>query len=127
MFVSHQALRVFVYKKPIDMRFSFERLCCLIRQDFACDVDLGHVYLFLGKNRKRAKVLTFDGTGLLLIHKRLEFGRFKELSQLAEQISASHLAVLLEGDGQKMPNKLQKMLNHPGPAIEKTSNNLYTS
>ncbi|NPC76635.1 hypothetical protein HPP05_43695, partial [Corallococcus exiguus] len=36
----------------------------------------GDVFLFVGRCRKRAKVLHFDGTGLVLLTKRLFRGRF---------------------------------------------------
>ncbi|WP_434348712.1 IS66 family insertion sequence element accessory protein TnpB [Myxococcus virescens] len=36
----------------------------------------GDVFLFVGQSRKRAKVLYFDGTGLVLVTKRLYRGRF---------------------------------------------------
>jgi len=39
-------------------------------------MDQGHVYIFFGKNRKRIKALFYDGTGLVLISKRMEKGNF---------------------------------------------------
>lgn len=45
-------------------------------------MDQGHVYLFFGKNRKRIKILVYDGTGLVLVAKRMECGNFMSQSEL---------------------------------------------
>lgn len=105
MFLSHRCLRVFLYAKPIDMRGGFERLSYLIRQEMSSDILEGHLYLFLGKNRRRAKVLLFDGTGLVLIHKRLEVGRFMRVEDLQTtgEMTTAELSLLLEGSRLSLP------------------------
>ena len=61
----------------------------------------GDLYLFTGKNRKRAKVLLWDGTGLCLFAKRLERGRFAALWREAEharlRLTLTELQLFLEG------------------------------
>ena len=37
-----------------------------------CDLADGDLFVFVSKNRRRAKVLYFDGTGLCLFAKRME-------------------------------------------------------
>lgn len=98
MFITHQSIRVFVFQQLIDMRCGFERLCFLVRSEFKQDIQAGHVYLFMGKNKRRAKVLTYDGTGLLLIHKRLETGQMHRVSELKPEITAIELAQVLMGN-----------------------------
>ena len=66
MFLNHRKVRVFLYGQAIDMRAGFERLSSYVREGLKQDVTEGHLYLFLGKNRRRAKVLLFDGTRLTL-------------------------------------------------------------
>lgn len=65
------------------------------------DVLSGELFVFVGRNRRRAKVLFFDGTGLCLYHKRLETGRFaclwRDPATAALALSASELALFLEG------------------------------
>ena len=64
--------KVYIYKKPIDMRFGFERLSFFIREEMSKNIDFGDIFIFLGKNRRRLKAMWFDGSGLLLLTKRME-------------------------------------------------------
>ena len=65
------------------------------------DVLGGDLFLFVGRDRKKAKVLFFDGTGLCLLHKRLSKGLFAALWRQTEglqlQLSRTELALFLEG------------------------------
>lgn len=105
MFLNHRGLRVFLYHHPLDMRSGFERLSHLIREEMKKDLLEGHLYLFLGKNRRRAKVLLFDGTGLVLIHKRLEVGRFMRVEDLQKtcEMTTVELSLLLDGTKLSLP------------------------
>jgi transposase len=82
MFIETKGLRIFIYQDPIDMRLGFERLLHFVRDQMKNDINQGHLYLFLGKNRRRVKALFFDGTGLVLIAKRIERGRFMARSEI---------------------------------------------
>lgn len=75
MIGSTRRVRVFAYGAPVDMRKQFDTLAALVAE-MKHDVMSGDLYLFVGKTRRRAKVLYFDGTGLCLFSKRLEKGRF---------------------------------------------------
>ena len=70
---------VYAYGVPTDMRKGFDGLGALVSQRFGRDPLNGDVYLFLSRDRVRAKVLHFDGTGLCIYAKRLERGRFASL------------------------------------------------
>ena len=90
--------RIFVYSEYVDLRAGFEKLSMFIREKMNKDVAAGDLYLFLGKNKRRLKGLCFDGTGLLLITKRLERGAFMRLGEFEEfEITASELDSLLRG------------------------------
>lgn len=84
MFVDTKGLRVFIYSEPIDMRSGFDRLLYFVRDRMKSQVNQGHVYLFFGKNRKRLKLIFYDGTGLVLIAKRIERGRFMAVAELKD-------------------------------------------
>ena len=54
---------VFVFHEPCDMRKSFDGLYGLVRE---MDPLPGSIFLFLSKDRKRAKSLHWGGTGLVI-------------------------------------------------------------
>ena len=70
--INTKGLRIFVYREPIDMRCGFEKLHSFCVHQMKALMDQGHVYLFFGKNRRRLKLLVYDGSGLVLIAKRME-------------------------------------------------------
>lgn len=93
-----RGVEVFLYGEPCDMRRSFNTLSALVHQSFKRDLLEGDLFLFVGKDRKRAKVLYFDGTGLCLFAKRLSSGQFLAPWKMAQkQISLSELALFIEG------------------------------
>lgn len=105
MFLDRRGLRVFVYWEPIDMRCGFEKLHSFCVHQMNAMLDQGHVYLFFGKNRRRIKVLVYDGTGLVLIAKRMERGRFMAHAELfgRTEITQDELKLLLHGSVVRRP------------------------
>ncbi len=73
---SIQHVRVFVYREPVDMRKAYDTLGALVEGPMKKSLLSGDVFVFIGRTRKRAKALYFDGTGLCLLCKRLETGHF---------------------------------------------------
>jgi len=93
-------MKVFVYSEPIDMRLGFERLSYLVREEMGQDIDVGDLFLFLGRNRHRLKALRFDGSGLILLTKRMEKKRgFMNVRDLDGRVELSHqeLELILHG------------------------------
>lgn len=84
MFFERKNLRIFIYGEVIDMRCGFEKLHYFTKVVMQQEINQGHLYLFFGKNRRRIKVLFFDGTGLVQISKRIERGRFMSRLELGE-------------------------------------------
>ena len=70
------SVRVFVVVAPFDMRGSFDALAGAVRR-LGMDPINGHLYLFLNKRRRLAKAVWFDGSGWLVLSKRLERGSFQ--------------------------------------------------
>jgi transposase len=96
-----RALSVFAYTEPVDMRKSFNTLSALVEQQMQRSVLAGDLFLFVSADRKRAKVLYFDGTGLCLLAKRLEKGQFapmwKRKSVRGTEMTLSELSLFIEG------------------------------
>src|SRR5688572_851856 len=97
-----RGVTVYAYGEPCDMRKSFDTLSALVTNAMGLDLLTGDLYLFVSKDRKRAKVLYFDGTGMCLFAKRLDQGKFvavwkrhhacRELT-----LTLSELALFIEG------------------------------
>ena len=93
-----RGLTVFMYGDPVDMRKSFDTLSALVAHEMKRDLLEGDLFLFVGRDRKRAKVLYFDGTGLCLLSKRLEQGQFgAPWKQRRSEMTLSELALFIEG------------------------------
>lgn len=101
MIGSTRQVTVRAYAAPADMRKSFDSLSALVTQGLGRDVLSGDLFLFVSKNRRRAKVLYWDGTGLCVFAKRLEKGRFAAPWERGDgkelPLTVSELALLLEG------------------------------
>ena len=98
MIGSTRSLRVFAYDQPADLRKGFDGLYGLVVKDLMRDPLSGELYLFVSRNRQRAKVLMWDGTGLCLYAKRLEKGRFAQLwGDGPIELTMSELQLFLEG------------------------------
>lgn len=92
-------MRAFAYAAPCDMRKSFNTLSGLV-MSMGHELTAGDVFLFVSRNRKRAKVLWYDGTGLCLLAKRLDQGCFASLwrEDAAEvELSVNELRLFIEG------------------------------
>lgn len=101
MIGSLRSAGVLAYGAPVDMRKSFDGLAALVREHLGSDPLSGELFLFVSRDRRRAKVLLWDGTGLCVYAKRLERGRFTAPWQCTDggalRLTASELQLLLEG------------------------------
>jgi len=90
--------RVFVFREQIDFRAGFDKLSMIVRTKMMMELVEGDLFLFLGKNRKRLKSLCYDGTGLILISKRLERGRFMSVAEFEEtELTVEELNYVISG------------------------------
>jgi transposase len=71
------SLKVFLAVEPCDMRKGFEGLTALVAAPLKENLrGGGTLFVFTNRSRTRLKVLYWDGSGLWLLCKRLEKGRF---------------------------------------------------
>jgi transposase len=94
-----QDFRIFVFSEAIDMRAGFGKLQALVTEKMKESLFEGSVFLFLGKNRRLVKLLLFDGTGLVLVAKRMEQNLFMRVEDLFDtrEINRDDLQRLLDG------------------------------
>lgn len=76
MLTPTRQMRVWACAEPVNMGKSFEGLHALARNTMKLEPLAGDMFLFVAKNRKQARVLYWDGSGLVIIAKKLEKGRF---------------------------------------------------
>jgi transposase len=113
MLIDTRALRIFVYKKEIYMTAGIEKLLHFIQHEMKHDPDYGYLYLFFGKRRNRLKALYYDGTGLILITKRLEYGRFMPFRDLGDlrELNLHEFEQIFHG-GHVVRPRLDKRFSH---------------
>lgn len=101
MIGSTRAVRAFAYAQPVDMRKAYEGLSAIVRNELCLDLLAGDLFLFVGRRRKTAKVLFFDGTGLCILMKKIARGQFAAPWRRAEgqtlELTVSELALFIEG------------------------------
>ena len=68
---------IYVALEPVDMRLGAERLGGLVREKMLAEPRSRALFVFVGKRGQTMKVLTWDGTGTIVIHKKLDAGRFE--------------------------------------------------
>ena len=94
-------MSVWAYTAAADLRKGYDGLASLVANELGRNPLSGDLYLFVSRNRIRAKVLHWDGTGLCIYAKRLEKGRFACLWSGAEgepiRLTTSELSLFLEG------------------------------
>ncbi len=66
---------------------------------FGLDPFCGAVFVFRAKRADRIKLLAWDQTGMVLVHKRLEGGKFvwPQVQDGVMRMSAAQMAALFEG------------------------------
>ena len=81
------------------MRSGFSKLQALVTEKLKENLFQGNLFLFFGRNPRRAKILLFDGSGLILIVKRLDQGSFMRIADLFEtkEITVEELERILDG------------------------------
>lgn len=70
------SIKVCLATRPCDLRKSFDTLCVVVREELREDPLSRKVFVFLNRHGDRVKLLYWDGTGLWILAKRLERGRF---------------------------------------------------
>ena len=77
MWFPESEVRVWLYRRPTDMRRSFDGLSAIVKRELAEEPTSGALYVFVNRRRTLMKVLYFDRSGYCVWSKRLEQGRFQ--------------------------------------------------
>ena len=69
-------LKIWVAAQPVDFRKSIHTLSALVSEALKANPYGGDVFVFRSKRADRVKLLAWDGSGMVLVTKWLEQGRF---------------------------------------------------
>ena len=99
MIVPAQAVRVVIATRPVDFRKGHDGLAALAQNELGLDPHSGAVVVFRSKRGDRIKILVWDGTGMVLVYKRLEDGKFAwpTIRDGVMRLSRARFEALFEG------------------------------
>jgi transposase len=95
----HGDLKILIATKPVDFRKGVNGLVLLVEETLKSNPYDGTIFVFRSKRNDRLKLLTWDGTGVVLATKWLEAGRFTwpAIQDGVMRLSAAKMALLLAG------------------------------
>lgn len=67
---------IYLATQPVDFRKGMDGLAAIVQSEFDLDPFSGAIFIFRAKRADRLKILVWDGTGLVLVHKRIEGAGF---------------------------------------------------
>ena len=108
-------LPIYVALEPVDMRMGYDRLGGMVRERMNTGSRIRALFVFVSKRGHSMKILTWDGTGDILVSKRLDVGGF-ELPTPTMQgqqyvvVSDALFAAIFVGDGK--PRRKRKRITH---------------
>jgi transposase len=100
MITFNRRTKVFVSKDSTDMRASYDTLFNKAKSVLNQDPFSGHLFLFINSKRTSIKCLYYDGTGLVIISKRMEKGLFSRINPYYQGelvLTAAEFALFFEG------------------------------
>lgn len=77
MTVLPYGFEIFVATEPVDLRLGIDRLGGLVRERMGREPRSRALFVFVGRRRQSLKILSWDGTGMVLWQKRLDRGVFE--------------------------------------------------
>lgn len=92
-------LKIYMATRPVDFRRGLDGLAAAVQEMLGLDPFVGAAFVFRAKRADRIKILVWDGTGLVLVYKRLEGSKFvwPQVRDGVMRISPAMFAALFEG------------------------------
>lgn len=91
--------RIYIATKPVDFRKGMDGLAAAGQEVLKLDPFCGAAFVFRAKRADRIKILVWDGSGMILVTKRLDDGKFKwpRIEDGVMTLSPAQMSALLEG------------------------------
>jgi len=92
-------VRVMMAVKPVDFRKGMGGLAALVKEELKSDPFSGVIWVFRAKRADRLKLVFWDGSGLVLVSKRLDDGKFRwpRIEDGVMRLSPAQFTTLVEG------------------------------
>ncbi len=96
-------IRVFLYRRPTDMRKSFNGLVALTESALKQDPLSGSLFVFVNRRRDRIKILYWGQTGFCIWYQQLQKGTYQlPAADVLEErdtieMTRSQLSLILDG------------------------------
>jgi len=106
------SVKIFLAVEPVDMRKSFNGLYTTATEHLKENPLEGGLFVFTNKRRNRLKILFWDGTGLLVLAKRLEKGVFswpRGIDVKNGKMTLKHAALSMLMEGIDLKQGMQKV------------------
>lgn len=103
--------RIYLATEPVDFRKGMDGLAAIVQSEFGLDPFSGAIFVFRAKRSDRLKIVVWDGTGLVLVYKRIEGAGFiwPKISNGTVSITRSQFEALFVGlDWTKVRSRMQK-------------------
>ena len=121
--------KIFVCKEPTDMRASYDTLFSKAKGVLSQDPFSGHLFLFISRRRSSIKCLFYDGTGFVILAKRLERGLFSRINPMYQGdiiLTAAEFALFFEGANLEKrfvesPSEIKKSSCRSGSGLQEAS------
>jgi transposase len=95
------SVKIYFATGLVDMRNGIDGLRAVVEQVLMKSPDEGHLFVFVGKQRDKLKILFWDRNGYVVYFKRLERGRFQlpatDETRTRVEMEPAQLAMLLDG------------------------------
>ena len=104
-------VRVWLYRRPTDMRRSFDGLSAMVKRELGEEPTSGAVYVFVNRGKTLMKVLYFERSGYCVWSKRLEQGQFQvhwaDVRKMSIDLTA--LKLIIEGNRHRFGASVQTL------------------
>ncbi|WP_434290715.1 IS66 family insertion sequence element accessory protein TnpB [Celeribacter sp. SCSIO 80788] len=64
--------KIYLASEPVDFRKGMDGLAAIVMSEFELDPFSGAIFVFRSKRADRLKLIVWDGTGLVMVYKRIE-------------------------------------------------------
>ena len=105
--------RIYVASKPLDFRKGMDGLAAIVLNEFDLDPFSDALFVFRSKRGDRMKVIVWDGTGLVMVYKRIEGGHFEWLRMVDGLITLNKAQFEALFDGLNWKQVLSRKVRKP--------------